>query len=162
MRQGISAFRATGTEWGRASQPGPLAEAYGKMGQAEEGLGALAEALEFADKTGERYYEAELYRLKGELTLQQFNVQGSKFKVDNPQLAAETCFLKAIEIAQQQQAKLLELRAVMSLVRLRQQQAAQPASRITDHASRSAHRAPRNRLNEAHTMLSEIYHWFTE
>ena len=47
-----------------------LAEAYGKAGQVEEGLTALAEALAVVDKTGERYYEAELYRLKGELTLQ--------------------------------------------------------------------------------------------
>ena len=42
-----------------------LAEAYGKVGQAEEGLTVLAEALAVVDKTGERYYEAELYRLKG-------------------------------------------------------------------------------------------------
>ena len=46
-----------------------LAEAYGKAGQAEEGLTVLAEALARVDKTGERFYEAELYRLKGELTL---------------------------------------------------------------------------------------------
>ena len=48
-----------------------LAEAYGKVGRAEEGLTALAEALALVDKTGERYYEAELYRLKGELLLAQ-------------------------------------------------------------------------------------------
>ena len=96
------------------------------------------------DKTGERLYEAELYRLKGELTLQQFNVQGSKFKVEespesgvrSPEAEAEACFLKAIEIARKQQAKSLELRAVMSLARLRQQQAKQSASRTrnTHHA----------------------------
>ena len=55
-----------------------LAEAYGKVGQAEEGLTVLTEALAAVDKTGERFYEAELYRLQGELTLQQFKVQGSK------------------------------------------------------------------------------------
>ncbi len=70
------------------------------------------------EKTKERYYEAELYRLKGELTLQQFKVQGSKFKVDE----AEECFLKAIEVARRQQAKSLELRAATSLARLWQQQ----------------------------------------
>ncbi len=76
--------------------------------------------------------------LKGELTLQQFNVQGSKFKV---QEEAEACFLKAIDIARQQQAKSLELRAVMSLSRLWQSQ---------------------GRKEEAHQMLAEIYGWFTE
>jgi len=70
-------------------------------------------------------------------------------------LEAEACFLKAIAIAQKQQAKSLELRAVMSLVRLRQQQATQPVSRSTHHGSRT-------RLDEAHQMLSEIYNWFTE
>ena len=45
-----------------------LAEAYGKVGQVEEGLNVLAEALATVDKTGERFYEAELYRLRGELT----------------------------------------------------------------------------------------------
>ena len=68
---------------------------------------------------------------------------------------AEACFHKAIEVAQRQQAKSLELRAVMSLVRLRQQQAAQEESRVTDHALST-------RLDEAHTMLSSIYNWFTE
>ena len=102
------------------------------------------------DKTGERFYEAELYRLKGTLTLQQFNVQSSKFKVTSPQhptpntqaeAEAEACFLKAIEIARQQQAKSLELRAVMSLSRLWQRQ---------------------GKKDEARQMLAEIYGWFTE
>jgi len=115
-----------------------LAEAYGKGGQAEEGLHVLAEALAHVDKTGERYYEAELYRLKGELTLQQLKVQGSKFKVEEE---VEECFLKAIEIARWQQAKSLELRAVMSLARLWQQQ---------------------GKKDEARQMLAEVYGWFTE
>ena len=97
----------------------------------------LAEALTLVDKTRERFYEAELYRLKGELTLQQFKVQGSTFKVDE----AEECFLKAIEVARRQQAKSLELRAATSLARLWQQQ---------------------GKTAEAHRMLSEIYNWFTE
>ena len=60
------------------------------------------------------WYETELYRLKGELTLQ-FQVQDPKSKVEEE---AEECFQKAIEVARQQQAKSLELRAVMSLSRL--------------------------------------------
>jgi len=125
----------------------------------------LAEALATVNKTGERVSEAELYRLKGQLTLQKFQVSGSKFQVQenqkakdkgqkakftspqtltpNPQAEAEaeTCFLKAIEIARRQQAKSLELRAVMSLSRLWQQQ---------------------GKKEEARQMLAEIYNWFTE
>src|SRR5207249_2038380 len=58
--------------------PALLAEAYGKVGQVEEGLTVLAKALAFVDKTGMRVHEAELYRLKGELTLQQSKVQSPK------------------------------------------------------------------------------------
>ena len=165
--QGLVAWRATGAEGFRPYYLALLAEAYGKMGRAEDGLTALAEALEAVDRTGERYYEAELYRLRGELTLQQENQkskgknQKAKIETDprpltpDPQGEAEVCFLKAIEIAQHQQAKSLELRAVMSLVRLRQQQATQPGSRTTLHETRTT-------LHEAHNMLSEIYNWFTE
>ena len=73
IRQGLAAYRATGAEIVRPYFLALLAEAYGKVGQAEEGLSVLAEALALVDKTGERFYEAELYRLKGELTLQQFS-----------------------------------------------------------------------------------------
>ncbi len=79
MRQGLAAHRATGAEALRSGHLALLAEAHGKAGQSEEGLTVLAEALALVDKTGERYYEAELYRLKGELTLQQAN-QKSKGK----------------------------------------------------------------------------------
>ena len=99
----------------------------------------LAEALAVVDKTGERFYEAELYRLKGELTLAQSSVQSLESQQSKKE--AEACFLKAIEIARKQQAKSLELRAVMSLSRLWQQQGKQ---------------------KEAHEMLAEIYGWFTE
>jgi len=126
-----------------------LAEAYGKTGQIEEGLTVLTEALAVVDKTGERWREAELYRLKGELTLQKFHVSGSKFQVADSlessvrrlESEAEECFWKAIEIARRQQAKSLELRAVMSLSRLWQQQ---------------------GKREEARRMLAEIYGWFTE
>ncbi len=62
-------MRASRAQVSLHSSSSVLAEAYGKAGQVEEGLSVLAEALAFVDKTGERYYEAELYRLKGELTL---------------------------------------------------------------------------------------------
>ncbi len=151
LEQGLAAYLATGAEIGRPHFLALLAEAYGKGGQPEKGLAVLAEVLAQADRNEDRYYEAELYRLKGELTLQkEFNVQGSMLKVENPQSAfhnpqleaeAEAYFLRAIEIAQKQQAKSLELRATTSLARLRQQQ---------------------GKKDEAHKMLGEIYCWFTE
>ena len=92
----------------------------------------LAEALDAAHKNGERYNEAELYRLKGELLL--------ALSAEN-QSEAEVCFRQAIDIACQQSAKSLELRAVMSLSRLWQKQ---------------------DKKEEARKMLAEIYGWFTE
>lgn len=137
MCQDRPASRATGG--GKVERPHSLADlaaAHGKVGQIEKGLDALAEMLTFVDTTGTREWEAELYRLKGQLTLQS-KVQGPKSQVQE----AEECFLKAIEIARRQQAKSLELRAVTSLSRLWQSQGKQ---------------------KEAHQMLSEIYNWFTE
>jgi len=77
--------RATGAEANRPYYLACLAETYGQMGQAEEGLNVLAEALALVDKTGERVSEAELYRLKGELTLAQSSVQRLGSSVPNPQ-----------------------------------------------------------------------------
>jgi predicted ATPase len=141
MQQGLAAFRNMGVEVGRPRWLALLAEAYGKVGRVEEGLTLLAEALALVDKTGERVSEAELYRLKGELTLQEFKVQGSKFQVENPQSEAEAYFLKAIEVARKQQAKSLELRATVSLARLWQSQ---------------------GKHHKARNTLSEIYGWFRE
>ena len=64
----MAASQVTGMELYRPYHLALLAEAYRKSGQVEEGLSALNEALTVVDKTGERYYEAELYRLKGQLT----------------------------------------------------------------------------------------------
>src|SRR4030095_3158473 len=94
MRQGLAALQAFGSEIERPCFLALLAEACGKAGQAEKGLAALAEALSMVDKSGERFYEAEVYRLKGELTLQS-QVPGSKSQVEKE---VEECFLKAIEI----------------------------------------------------------------
>jgi predicted ATPase len=93
----------------------------------------LAEALTITQRTGERFYEAEIYRLKGELLLKQ-NEAGAESE-------AESCFFEAIKVAHRQQAKSLELRATMSLVRLWQRQGQQ---------------------NRARPMLAEIYGWFGE
>ena len=108
MRQGLAAHRATGAEEHRPFFLALLAEAHGRAGQVEEGLSVLTEALAAVDKTGERVYEAELYRLKGELLQKQATAMD----------AAEECFRHAVSVARQQSAKSLELRAVMSLSRL--------------------------------------------
>ena len=89
-----------------------LAEACGKAGQIDEGLRALEEALEAVQNNEERVYEAEVYRLTGELLLQQSAEQGE----------AEERFHQALDIARRQQAKSWELRAAMSLARLWQHQ----------------------------------------
>jgi predicted ATPase len=81
IRQGLAAWRATGAEGRLPCFLSLLAEACGKVGQTEEGLSVLAEALAEVHKTEECQYEAELYRLKGQLTLQKFQVSGSKFQV---------------------------------------------------------------------------------
>jgi len=149
IRQGIVTHQAIGQELIQTYNLALLAETYGQVGQPEEGAKVLAEALATVNRTGERFYEAELYRLKGTLTLQKFQVSGSKFQVSEgpksevrgPESEAEECFLKAVEIARHQQAKSLELRAVMSLSRLWQQQ---------------------GKGDEAQQMLAEIYDWFTE
>ena len=128
----MRACRATGAELARPYFLALLAEAYGIIGQPETGLTALAEALTHTDKIGERWYESELHRLKGELLLQQSS--------DN-QAEAESCFHHAIAIAQNQQAKAWELRAATSLARLWQHQ---------------------GKRAEARELLAPVYGWFTE
>jgi predicted ATPase len=132
INQGLTAYRTTGGEIGRPYLLALLAEAHGAMGQPEGGLKVLTEALALVDKTGERWYEPELCRLKGILLLQQHS--------DN-QGEAEACFHHAIAIAQSQQAKSWELRAATSLARLWQQQ---------------------GKRAEARELLVPVYGWFTE
>ena len=84
------------------------------------------------DKTGERWYESELYRRKGVLLLQQ--------SLDH-QAEAASCFPHALDLTRNQQTKLIELRAATSLARLWQQQ---------------------GKRQEAHALLAPVYHWFTQ
>jgi len=165
--EGLNTLEIGGVMLWRPFFLGLLAEAYKEGLQVEEGLAALNEALATASRTGQHWYDAELWRLKGQLTLQQFQVPSSKSQVQKNQKAkgkeqkakisntqhpvpytrpkvareAEECFLKAIELARRQQAKSFELRAVMSLTRLWRQQ---------------------GKGNEARQRLAEIYNWFTE
>jgi class 3 adenylate cyclase/predicted ATPase len=132
IRQGLAAYQATGAELGRPWFLALLAEACGKAGQAEEGLHVVAEALTAAANIGEGFFEAEQYRLKGELLL--------ACSLEN-QTVAESCLHQALDSARRQQAKWLELRAAVSLSRLWQHQ----GKRV-----------------EARALLASIYNWFTE
>ena len=116
--EGIAELRSSLAEWSRsavAEMPylhGYLVQALGAAGQAEEGLAIVEEMLAQVERTGERWSEAELHRLKGELLLQ---------RGDDPE-DVEACFRQAIEVAQRQEARSWELRATTSLARLLRQQ----------------------------------------
>jgi predicted ATPase len=132
IEEGIAAFQATGGKLLKAWWLGVRAEAYGKLGQVEEGLTVLVEALRAVNDTGEHFYEAELQRLKGEFLLQ---------RSSDHRREAETCFQQAMTIAQNQQAKAWELRTATSLARLWQHQ---------------------GKVLEARDLLAPVYNWFTE
>jgi serine/threonine protein kinase/predicted ATPase len=110
MHQGLAVLQATGTEAYQTYLLSLLADAYRKTDKVEEGLKALTEALALVEKSDERFFQVELYRLKGELLLMQDEAQ------------AEACFRQAIDTARRQNAKFFELRTVMSLSRLLQKQ----------------------------------------
>jgi adenylate cyclase len=126
IRQGLAACRATGAVLFRPMYLAFLIDSCWKAEQTEEGLRVVEEAFAAGDKTGERVFEAEVYRLKGALALQSNSSaslrQVSSHQLPDPQAEAGACFRKAIEIARQQTAKLFELRATTSLARLWQRQ----------------------------------------
>jgi predicted ATPase len=132
LHQCLTAFLQQNLQLLRPSVLGLLAEAYGRAGQAEDGLTVLDEALGLVHRTGERHGEANLYRLQGELLLALPAAH---------QAEAEACFRQAIATARSQGAKSWELRAVLSLSRLYHRQ---------------------GKMEEARPMLAEIYGWFTE
>ena len=111
------------------------AEAYRTAGQVEAGLRAVDEALVIRARTEECFWEAELYRLKGELLLR---ADGAWRMAE---WTPEACFHKALSIARRQEAKSLELRTAMSLARLWQQQ---------------------GKRQDASDLLAPVYGWFTE
>jgi predicted ATPase/class 3 adenylate cyclase len=143
MRHGLAAQRATGGQGLQQLWLALQVEAYIETGQIEEGWTALEEALAIRPKYGERYWEAELYRLKGQLTLKQFGVRSPRSAAPSTQaeVKADACFQQAIDTAREMSAKSFELRAATSLARLWQQQ---------------------GRRAEARQLLAKIYNWFTE
>jgi len=145
LRQGVAAWKATGAVVLVSYYLALLAEMLGKTGQTEMGLATLAEALATVDQSGERFWEAEIYRLKGELLLKGEGegpaLSALKGRNAERELSPEDCFRRAIGIARFQSGKSLELRATVSLCRLWQAQGKQ---------------------EQARQMLAEIYNWFTE
>jgi adenylate cyclase len=129
VREGIAGHRASGIEMRQTFQLALLAESLKAGGQIDEGLAVADEALAMVEATGERFYEAELHRLRGELLLRQEAGEGRPSPTEpaaarphdpDPSgiAAAEACFRRALDVARGQGAKSLELRAALSLARL--------------------------------------------
>jgi predicted ATPase len=131
LRGSITAFKASGARLRLPYYLSLLAQVCGKAGRAEEGLACIDEALAEARAHNERWWDAELHRLRGELLL----IHGADAS------DVEAALLRAIEIAQSQQARSLELRATMSLAQLWIAQ---------------------NRSDDTRRQLSDLYAWFTE
>ena len=133
MRQGLADLRATGAGLWQPTFLSLIAEADGRIGQAERGLRLLGEGMAMVERNDERFYEAELHRLKGELLLLEViadSVRRSASPSGN-----------ALEIAERQMAKSLGLRAALSLARFWTKE---------------------GRRSEVHDLLSPIYGWFNE
>lgn len=165
LQQGITTWRAIGAEVSLPYYLSLLAEVHGRNRGFQRGIDVVDEALSLIARTDDRWWEAELYRLKGELLLQvhgltgkglsQEKTQNTKSKRQKPTLLspvlitpsvqieeeAETYFQKALSVAVQQQAKSLELRAATSLARLWKHQ---------------------HKETEAQLLLSGVYSWFHE
>ena len=132
VRLGIADWRASGAALGVPYFNTLLAEVCGHLGHTADGLQALDEAHTMVEQQEERWWEAEIYRLRGVLLLRQTGTS---------QAEAETWLQRALDVARRQEAKSLELRAAMSLVRLWQQQ---------------------GKRTGAYNLLAPIYGWFTE
>jgi predicted ATPase len=132
VRQGIDAWRATGAALLVPYLCTMLADVCDQLSHTEDGLQALAEAHTLVEQQEERWWEAEICRLRGVLLLRQPGTS---------QAEAETWLQRALDVARRQEAKALELRAAMSLARLWHEQ------------GKSA---------EAHSLLAPLYGWFTE
>ena len=161
VRQGITAWQATGAVLHVPYFSTLLADVSAHLGHPEDGLQALAEAHTLVEQHEERYWEAEIHRLRGVLLLKaecgrsqspspplcgrsessSFPAPTQSRRVRSAAMAAEECFQQALDIARRQEAKSLELRAAMSLSRLWQQQGKRQA---------------------AHDLLAGVYAWFTE
>lgn len=132
-KQAIDSLTAQGVKALRTPYLPGMGKLFWISGRRAEGLAAIAEALALVERTGERCFLAEIWRIKGDLLLEA--------AASNAKAEAESCYTRAIEVARQQNAKSWELRAAQSLARLWQQE---------------------GKIAEARQMLAEIYGWFTE
>jgi DNA-binding winged helix-turn-helix (wHTH) protein/predicted ATPase len=132
MHQGLAGLLATGQALAQPFCLVRMAEAAGYTGHVDQGLHLLAEALVAFEASGRGDMLTEAYRLQGEFLLHQAVPDA---------VQAEACFLQALALARQQQARSWELRAAMSLARLWQHQ---------------------GKRAEAYELLAPIYGWFTE
>ena len=137
MRAGLDEYCIAGGGSIKPSFLSLLAEAYGKIGQFKQALNILAEAQDLADENEERWWQAELHRIKGELILKR-KVNPSS---ESSEARAEECFRQALSTAREQSSKSLELRAAVSISRLKLRQ---------------------GQCYEARQVLVQIYNWFTE
>jgi predicted ATPase len=129
---GITAYRSTGATFRMPERLSYLTRAYAELGQFDDAWRCIGEAMTAVETTKEKWCEAEVHRVAGEIAL----------KSPEPDVAkAEACFERALAVARQQHAKSWELRAVMSLARLWREQ---------------------GRRDEARDLLAPIYDWFTE
>jgi DNA-binding winged helix-turn-helix (wHTH) protein/tetratricopeptide (TPR) repeat protein len=167
MLQGLAEHQATGTVLLRPHFLGLVAEAFNKVGRVDEGLSVLDEALALAKSNGDRYYQAELYRLKGELLLAQSSVlavaqtaaAGKSVEGEAPAMTnAENCFNQSIVIAQRQKARSLELRAVTSMARLYQRQgrSAEARDQLARIYSEFSEGFDTSDLREAQALLADL------
>jgi predicted ATPase len=132
VRQGLAAWRTTGAALTVPFLCTVLADVAAHLGHPADGLQALAEAHTLVEQHEERWWEAEISRLRGVLLLRQ---------PGTPPAEAEAWLQRALDVARRQEAKSLELRAAMSLSRLWQRQ---------------------GKCDDARELLAPVYGWFTE
>ena len=132
IASGITLFRSIGSTYWLPTYLPHLAMAYAELGQFDDGWRCLSEAMTAVETTGERWFEAEVHRMAGEIALKSPQADAAK---------AEAYFERALSVARQQQAKSWELRAAMSMARL-----------WRDHG----------KPQQARELLAPVYGWFTE
>jgi predicted ATPase len=132
ITSGITALRSTGGTLMRPWFLSNLAKAYAELGQFDDAWRCIGEAITAVETTRERFFEADIHRLAGEIALKSPEPDSAK---------AEACFERALAVARAQQAKSWELRAAISMARLWRDQ---------------------GRRDEARVLLAPVYGWFTE
>jgi tetratricopeptide (TPR) repeat protein len=137
LLQALEIYKVTGIRFTLSDLLGSISEAYGMYGDIEKAMDFMEQALTEVQRGGEHYYEAELYRIKGELILKKADDKNRK----EEEKKAEECFKQSLKVAQEQMAKSFELRTSLSLCRLLKKQ---------------------DKKEEAIKLLTKIYNWFTE